>query len=162
MHHIDNRSEPLEQFGIAVPEFLKCLGLLLKYVKDRIGVVAAIDPVGEWVITEIFPCLFGVLRQGSIKKRLEVGGYVGCIGSRGHGGDVGRFVWEGRGWKGEIAEVNQCTALRRVMMISKRPACCVSITLVRTHASTHAYSRVLTLDNPYMRRGMHLFDHSGT
>jgi hypothetical protein len=43
MQHINNRSEPLEQFGIALPKFVKRLCLLLKYVKDRLGAVAAID-----------------------------------------------------------------------------------------------------------------------
>ena len=43
VQHINNRSEPLEQFGIAVPEFVKRLCLLLEYVKDRLGVVTAID-----------------------------------------------------------------------------------------------------------------------
>ena len=43
MQHINDRSEPLEQFGIALPEFVKRLCLLLEYVKDRLGVVTAID-----------------------------------------------------------------------------------------------------------------------
>jgi hypothetical protein len=43
MQHTDGRSEPPEQFGIALPEFVKCLCLLLEYVKDRLGVVTAID-----------------------------------------------------------------------------------------------------------------------
>jgi hypothetical protein len=44
MQHINNGSEPLEQFGIALPEFVKRLRLLLEYVEDRLGVVTAIDP----------------------------------------------------------------------------------------------------------------------
>jgi hypothetical protein len=79
MQHIDNGSEPLEQFGIAVSEFIKRSGLFLEYMKDRIGAVATIDPVGKWVVAEIFPSLFGVVRQGSIEKRLEVGGCAVCI-----------------------------------------------------------------------------------
>jgi hypothetical protein len=43
MQHINDRSEPLEQFGIALLEFVKRLCLLLEYVKDRLGVVTAID-----------------------------------------------------------------------------------------------------------------------
>jgi len=43
MQHINDRSEPLEQFGIALPKFVKRLCLLLEYVKDRLGVVTAID-----------------------------------------------------------------------------------------------------------------------
>jgi len=43
MQHTNDRSEPLEQFGIALPEFVKRLCFLLEYVKDRLGVVTAID-----------------------------------------------------------------------------------------------------------------------
>jgi hypothetical protein len=100
MQHIDDRSEPLEQFGIAPLEFVKRPGLLLEYIKDRVGTVAAIDTAGEWVIAEIIPRLLGVVRQRGIEKGLKVGGSGGCIRSRGHwdnGGDVGRFDWKGRG-----------------------------------------------------------------
>ena len=61
MQHIDERSEPLEQFGIAVPEFIKSPGLFLEYIKDRIWAVAVINLVSEWVVAEIFPSLLGVL-----------------------------------------------------------------------------------------------------
>jgi hypothetical protein len=57
MQHVDDRSEPLEQFGIAVHEFTKRPGLFLKYVDDRIRAITTIDPVGEWVVAEIFPGL---------------------------------------------------------------------------------------------------------
>jgi hypothetical protein len=85
MQHIDDGSEPLEQFGVAIPEFIKRPGLFLEYIEDRIGAVAAIDPVGEWVVAEIFPSLLDVLCQCSIEKGLEVGGRGGYIGRRGHG-----------------------------------------------------------------------------
>jgi hypothetical protein len=62
MQHIDDRSEPPKQFGIAPPEFIKCPGLFLEYIEDRVGAVAAIDSVGEWVVAEIFPGLLGVVR----------------------------------------------------------------------------------------------------
>ena len=73
MQHIDDRSEQLEQFSIALHEFIKRPGLFLEYIKDRIGAIATIDPVGEWVVAEILPSLPGVVCQGSIEKRLEVG-----------------------------------------------------------------------------------------
>jgi hypothetical protein len=81
MHNIDDRPEPLEQFGVSLPEFVKlpCL-----FFKDRIGIVTAIDLVGGSVVAEIFPSLLGVLRQRSTEKRLKVGGR-GCVGTRGHG-----------------------------------------------------------------------------
>ena len=86
MQHFDDRSEPLEQFSIAPPEFVKFPGLFLEYFEDRIGAIAVIDPVREWVVAKISPGLLGVLGQGSIEKRLEVGGR-GRIG--GHHGKMG-------------------------------------------------------------------------
>jgi hypothetical protein len=99
MQHFDDRSEPLQQFGIALPEFIKRPGLFLEYIKDRIGVVATIDPVSEWVVAEIFSSLLGVLGQGSIENGLEAGGRGGCIGSREHGvmGETSD-VLSGRKW----------------------------------------------------------------
>jgi hypothetical protein len=58
----DDGSEPLEQFGIALPEFIKHPGLFLEYFKERFGVATAIDPVGEWVVSEILPSFLGVFR----------------------------------------------------------------------------------------------------
>jgi hypothetical protein len=43
MQHINDGSEPLEQSGVVLPEFVKRLCLILEYVKDRVGVVTAID-----------------------------------------------------------------------------------------------------------------------
>lgn len=85
MQHIDDRCEPFEQLGIAVFEFIKCLGLGSEYMEDRIGAVAAINPVGEIVVAEIFPSLLGVLRQGSVEEGLKVGGREGHVGRQGHG-----------------------------------------------------------------------------
>lgn len=93
MQDLDNRFEPLEQFDIAVPEFVKCSGLLLEYCNNRIRVIATIDLGSEWVVAEVFAGLLCVLRQGGIKNRLKVRGSASCIRSRGHGdnGDVGRY-----------------------------------------------------------------------
>ena len=76
MQDIDDRSEPLEQFWITLPEFVKRLGLFLEYIKDSIGAVTAIDLGGERVVAEMCSSLPGVLFQGSIEKGLK---------SRGHG-----------------------------------------------------------------------------
>ena len=43
MQYLDDRFEPLEQFCIAFPEFVKFFGLFLEYVKDGIGAVTAIE-----------------------------------------------------------------------------------------------------------------------
>ncbi len=44
MQYVNDRIEPPEQFGIALPEFVKLSGLFSKYVKDRIGAVTSIEP----------------------------------------------------------------------------------------------------------------------
>ena len=88
MQHINDWSEPLKQFGISVPEFNKRPGLFFEYIKNRIGAVTTVDPVGKWVIAKIFPSLLGVLGQGSIEKSLEVGGCGGCIGGHGIMGEM--------------------------------------------------------------------------
>jgi len=43
MQYLDDRFEPLEQFGIALPEFIELYGFFLEYVKDRIGAVTTIE-----------------------------------------------------------------------------------------------------------------------
>jgi len=53
--------KPQDQIGIAVPDFLKFLGLFLEYGKEGLGGVAAINFGGEWAVEEIFPGLLGVL-----------------------------------------------------------------------------------------------------
>lgn len=67
MQRIDYRSEPFDQFGITTPEFVKRLGLLFEYNKDRIRRVATINHVGERVVAKICPCLFRILSQGGIE-----------------------------------------------------------------------------------------------
>jgi hypothetical protein len=116
MQDLDDRFEPLEQFDITLPEFVKRCGLFLKYGNDRIRIVATIDLGSEWMVAEIFASLLGVLRQGGIENRLEVRGNGSCIRSRGHvrhgdNEDVGRCG--GRG----IKERERRTALRRVSLI---------------------------------------------
>jgi len=82
---IDYGCEPLDQLGVAIPKFIECLGLFLEYSHDRIRRHASIDHVGEWVITEIFPSTFSVLRQCNNKEIFEVGGLGGHITCWGHG-----------------------------------------------------------------------------
>jgi hypothetical protein len=81
MQHVDDGFQPLKHINI---ELFKCTGLFLKYIKDRIGAIAAIDPDGEWVVAEIIPSLGGVLRQGCVKEHLKVGESGGCGTYRGH------------------------------------------------------------------------------
>jgi hypothetical protein len=43
MQYLDDRFEPLEQFSIALHEFVKLSGLFPEYVKDRIRAVKTIE-----------------------------------------------------------------------------------------------------------------------
>ena len=43
MQHTNDRFETLEQFDIALSEFVERLCLFLEYVKDGLGAVTAID-----------------------------------------------------------------------------------------------------------------------
>ena len=43
IYYCDDRFEPLEQFGIALPGFVKFSDLFSEYVKDRIGAVTSIE-----------------------------------------------------------------------------------------------------------------------
>ena len=43
MQYRDDRFEPIEQLGIALPEFVKLPGLFSEYVKDRIEAVTTIE-----------------------------------------------------------------------------------------------------------------------
>ena len=43
MQYRDNRFEPLEQFSIARPEFVKLSGLFSEYVKDRIDAITTVE-----------------------------------------------------------------------------------------------------------------------
>ena len=81
MQNTNDRSEPFEQFGIALPKFFKRLCLLFEYVKDRLRVVTIIDLCGERVIAEIFPGSLCVLCQGGIENCFKVKGNGGCVRS---------------------------------------------------------------------------------
>ena len=61
MQAVDNGREPLNQLWIAIPEFIKCLGLLFEYSEDLIRRLASIEHSGEFVIAEILTSAFGVL-----------------------------------------------------------------------------------------------------
>ena len=61
MQAIDDRVEILHQFGIAIPELVQLLGLLLEYGQDVIGGFALSDLGSEWIILEIFPGLLRVV-----------------------------------------------------------------------------------------------------
>ena len=68
MEPIDNRCEPLEQLGIAIPEFVKRERLLFEYSKDQIRRLASIDRDSQRVVAEILPGSLRVLVQGSVEE----------------------------------------------------------------------------------------------
>jgi hypothetical protein len=76
---IDNGCEPLDQLWIAIPEFIKFLGLLFEYSEDRIRRLASIEDSREFMIAEIFTSAFGVLFQGRIEEGFEIGWSGGSI-----------------------------------------------------------------------------------
>jgi len=73
MQPIDNRCEQLDQFGITIPELMKCLGLRLEYSDNRIGRLVSIDLGSQRVAAEILSCALGILGQGYVEEGLEVG-----------------------------------------------------------------------------------------
>ena len=87
------------------------MGLFLKYIKDGIGAVTAIDLGGERVVAETCSSLFVVVFQGKIEKALKIGrgGRGGRIGSQRHGIMEGMpDVLGGReGGKGRVVLVNR-------------------------------------------------------
>ena len=56
-----------------MPEFIKCLGFLFEYSKDRIRRLASIKNSGEFMIAEILTSPFSVLFQGRIEEGFEIG-----------------------------------------------------------------------------------------
>ena len=81
MQPVDNGCEPLDQLWIAIPEFIKCLGLLFEYSEDRIWRLAFIEHSCEFMIAEILTSPFGVLFQGRIEEGFEIGWSRGSIWS---------------------------------------------------------------------------------
>ena len=61
MQVIEDGPKAQDQIGIAVPDFLKFLGLFLENGKEGFGGVTAINVGGEWAVEEFFPGLLGVL-----------------------------------------------------------------------------------------------------
>jgi len=70
---IDNGLEPLDQLGIAIPEFIKGAGLRLEYSEDVIWRLASIDGGSQLVVAEILSCAFEVLGQGYLEEGFEGG-----------------------------------------------------------------------------------------
>jgi len=73
MQPIDNRPEPLDQLGVAIPEFIERLGLRLENSENVIRRLAFIDGGSQWVVAEILSCAFGVLGQGCLEEGFEAG-----------------------------------------------------------------------------------------
>ena len=79
MQPIDNRPEPLDQLGIAIPEFIKGLGLRLEYSQDRIRRPTSIDGGSQWVIAKILSSAFGIVVQSCVEEGFEGGQRGGRI-----------------------------------------------------------------------------------
>jgi hypothetical protein len=70
---IDNRPEPLDQLGIAIPKFIERLRLRLEYSENVIRRLASIDGGSQLVVAEILSCAFEVLGQGYLEEGFEGG-----------------------------------------------------------------------------------------
>ena len=73
MQPIYNRPEPLDQLGIAIPEFIESLGLRLEYRENRLRRPASIDGGSQRVVAEIMSSAFGILGRGCVEEGFEVG-----------------------------------------------------------------------------------------
>ena len=73
MQPIDNGPEPLDQLGIAIPEFIKGPGLRLEYSENVIRRLASIDGGSQWVVAKILSSAFGILGQGYLEESFEGG-----------------------------------------------------------------------------------------
>ena len=71
MQPIDNGLEPLDQLGIATPEFIKGSGLRLEYSENVIRRLASIDGGSQWVVAKILSSAFGILGQGYLEEGFE-------------------------------------------------------------------------------------------
>jgi len=70
---IDDRPEPLDQLGIAIPESIEGLGLRLEYSKNVIRRPTSIDGGSQWMVAEILSSASGILDQGYVEEGLEAG-----------------------------------------------------------------------------------------
>ena len=71
---VDYGPKRVNQFGIAIPELLKFLGLFLEYGKEGFGGLATINLGGQRVVAELFFGLLGILGQSFVEEGFEVGG----------------------------------------------------------------------------------------
>jgi len=70
---IDNGLEPLDQLWIAIPEFIKGLGLCLEYSKNVVRRLAFIDVGSQWVVAKVLSSSFDVLGQSYLEEGFEGG-----------------------------------------------------------------------------------------
>ena len=87
MEDVDYWGKPVDQSTIPVPIFLETVCCFLKKVKDIIGRVAALKLVGEWIMTDIYPCVVGIVCE-SFGDQVKVRRRDCC---RGHGSRI--FGW---------------------------------------------------------------------
>jgi hypothetical protein len=81
MEDFHHRGNPLNQFPITFPKFFKCLRFVFKEVKDGTRRSAAAELLGEWIISEVYPVLFGVVIQ-CIENKLKIRRHLVKLGGR--------------------------------------------------------------------------------
>ena len=65
--------ETVDQLAISISIGAELLCFVLKEVQDGIGSLAVLEGFGEGICGEVYPCLIGVVRQGSIEDGLKAG-----------------------------------------------------------------------------------------
>jgi hypothetical protein len=63
----------VDQLAIFISIGVELLGFVLKEVENGICRMAVLDGLGEGICSEVYPCLFGIVRQGSFKNGLKAG-----------------------------------------------------------------------------------------
>jgi hypothetical protein len=67
MNDLHDWSDPVDQLAISVSIFFELLRFVSEYPNDLIGGIAAFKLIGEVVLSEVDPRLFGVIIQRAIE-----------------------------------------------------------------------------------------------
>jgi hypothetical protein len=84
MDDLHDWTDPIDQLAISVSIFFKLLRFVSEYPNDLIGGSATFKLVGEVVLGEVDPSLFGVFMQCVIEDELERGRRRTGRGGRSH------------------------------------------------------------------------------
>ena len=72
------RFKTVDQLPIPIAICLELVCFVSEEIKDGIGGVAILEGLGRGMCCKVYPCLFSIVGQGSIKNGLKVGRGVRC------------------------------------------------------------------------------------